>query len=252
MQRKLGCRPAERRVGQPRLSSLRMMARSAPVRLLRNHINPAPLMLGNDKVGNCTSVGLAKHIRATAAVAGFQVDIVPENAISFYSRSTGYVPSRPETDQGGVEVDVLACASRIGYDVPHQRFYPLWGSSEPEDLNVLRLIVAGFGAAYVGVQLAQADQMSGIWDTITPGNQQPGSWGGHCLLVWEYTGTADDDLVTVLTWGIRQKCTWRWLRSRLMEVHGVIWPQLVLPGGLYPTGDDLEKLRAENAAFLGN
>lgn len=251
MQRKLGCRPAERRAGQPRLSGLRMMARKAPARLVRGHIDPAPLLLGNDRVGDCTSVGLGNHIRATAALAGFQVAVTEQDALHFYSLSTGYDPARPVTDQGGVEVDVLACAGRAGYALTTQTFYPLWGTAEEGDFNTLRLIVAGLGAAYVGVQLALADQAPGVWDTLSPGDQRPGSWGGHCVLVWDYAGTADDDLVTLLTWGTRQKCTWRWLRSRLMEVHGVLWPQLMLPGGLYPTGDDLEKLRAENAAFLG-
>lgn len=166
MQRKLGCRPAERRAGQPRLSGLRMMARKAPARLVRDHVDPAPLLLGNDRVGDCTSVGLANHIRATAALAGFQVAVTEQDALRFYSLSTGYDPSRPVTDQGGMEVDVLACAGRTGYGLATQTFYPLWGTAEEGDFNTLRLIVAGLGAAYVGVQLALADQAPGVWDTL--------------------------------------------------------------------------------------
>ncbi|MFS3135847.1 hypothetical protein ACLRDC_10780 [Gluconacetobacter sacchari] len=52
-----------------------MTARRAPERLVRAAIDPAPLMLGNDRLGNCTAAGLGNHIRATAALAGYQVAV---------------------------------------------------------------------------------------------------------------------------------------------------------------------------------
>jgi hypothetical protein len=249
--RRLGCLPARTRPGQPRLAGLRMMARQAPACLARAGIDPAPLMLGNDVLGDCTSAGIGNHLRATAALAGFQVAVGVAEAEAFYARSTGYVPGDPATDQGGVEVDVLTCAARDGYALAGSTFYPLWGSADPGDLNGLRLIMAGLGAAYLGVQLARSDQTEGgVWDTTTPGDQTPGSWGGHCLLAWAYDGVEDGDLVTLLTWGGTQRCTWRWLRSRLMEVHGLAWRQLMPAGGLAPDGQDWDALVAANAAYL--
>ncbi|OUI98367.1 hypothetical protein [Acetobacter cibinongensis] len=248
--RKLGCKPAETRNNQPYLSGLRMMARKAPARLVRDHIDPAPLMLANDQIGDCTSVGIANHLRATASLAGYQIDVSTGNAVRFYSESTGYTPVNAESDQGGVEVDVLGIAGRDGYHLDHGTYYPLWGTVDPQDRNALALVVAGMGCAYLGVQLAAADQAPGVWDTDRTGDNTPGSWGGHCLLLWDYTGLGDNDLVTLLTWGTQQKATWRWLHSRIMEAHGIIWPQMVLPSGFYPTGPDLERLRVDNAAFL--
>lgn len=248
--RKLGCKPAETRNNQPYLSGLRMMARKAPTRLVRDHIDPAPLMLANDQIGDCTSVGLANHLRATASLAGYQIDVSTGDAVRFYSESTGYRPANAESDQGGVEVDVLGIAGRDGYHLDHGTYYPLWGTVDPQDRKALALVVAGMGCAYLGVQLAAADQAPGVWDTDRTGDNTPGSWGGHCLLLWDYTGLGDNDLVTLLTWGVRQKATWRWLHSRIMEAHGIIWPQMVLPSGFYPIGPDLDLLRADNAAFL--
>ncbi|CAM3041818.1 hypothetical protein AA15237_1528 [Komagataeibacter xylinus NBRC 15237] len=75
MLRKLGCRPAERRARQPMLTTMRgFMARRAPQHLNRDGIDPAPLMLGNDVLGDCTAAGIGNHIRATAALAGYQVE----------------------------------------------------------------------------------------------------------------------------------------------------------------------------------
>ncbi|WP_231854161.1 hypothetical protein [Gluconacetobacter diazotrophicus] len=251
MARRLGCLPARARPGQPRLSSLRMMARTAPPTLRRESIDPAPLMLGNDVLGDCTSAGIGNHLRATAALAGFQVAVETADAEAFYAASTGYVPGDPSTDRGGVEVDVLTVAGRDGYALADATFYPLWGSAAPDDLNGLRNIMAGLGAAYLGVQLALADQPEdGVWDTTTPGDQTPGSWGGHCLLAWAYDGTADDSRVSLLTWGGMRHATWRWVRSRIMECHGLAWRQLMPAGGLAPDGEDWDALVAANAAYL--
>ncbi|CAP57495.1 hypothetical protein [Gluconacetobacter diazotrophicus] len=249
--RKLGCLPAATRPGQPVLTGLRMMARQSPPRLIRDHIDPAPLMLGNDVLGDCTAAGIGNHIRATAALAGYQVAVRAEDAEAFYTASTGYVPGDPSTDQGGVEVDVLTHAARNGYALADQTLYPVWGSADPEDLNGLRNIMAGLGAAYLGVQLALADQPEdGVWDTTTPGDQTPGSWGGHCLLAWAYDGTAEDSLVSLLTWGGIRKATWRWVRSRIMECHGLAWRQLMPAGGLAPAGEDWDALVGANRDYL--
>ncbi|MCE2579618.1 hypothetical protein LDL36_14165 [Komagataeibacter sp. FNDCR1] len=259
--RKLGCRPAEHRPGQPMLSAMRgFCARKAPPRLIRDHIDPAPLMLGNDVIGDCTSAGLGNHARATAALAGFQVDVTTAQAEAFYSLSTGYVPGNPDTDNGGVEVDVLTTAMRDGYAATNQTLFPLWGSADPGDLNGIRNITAGLSAAYLGVQLAQSDMwededgnLAPVWDTQTPvghGDTTPGSAGGHCLLLWDYTGTADTDFVTLLTWGSKQKATWRWVRSRIMEAHGLAWMQLLSASGLAPTSQEREALLVANNAYL--
>ncbi|GBQ72536.1 hypothetical protein AA103196_3089 [Ameyamaea chiangmaiensis NBRC 103196] len=247
----LGALPAQVRPGQPRLApSLRMMARQAPPRLLRDHIDPAPLMLGNDTLGDCTSAGLGNHIRATAALGGFQVGVRTADAIQFYERSTGYTPADPSTDQGGIESDVLTYASRNGYALENETLFPIWGTAEPDDFNGMRNIMASMGAAYLGVQLAIADQGDGVLDTTTPGDQTPGSWGGHCLLAWGYTGTADTDLVSLLTWGTIRQATWRWVRSRIMECHGVAWRQLVPASGMTLMGGDWGALVEANREYL--
>ncbi|MBX0346576.1 hypothetical protein K2X14_17300, partial [Acetobacter sp. TBRC 12305] len=106
--RALGCLPAKVLPRQPRLGGLNMMARQAPARLDRSHIDPGPLMFGNDTLGDCTAAGLLNHARAVAALGGYQIEADTGDAIRFYAESTGYVPGQPRTDQGGVEVDVLA------------------------------------------------------------------------------------------------------------------------------------------------
>lgn len=257
--RKLGCRPAVVLPSQPRLDGLRMMARKAPSVLDRSHINPAPLLLGNDQIGDCTSVGLANALRATAALGGFQIGVDDDSAIQFYAESTGYRPGCPETDQGGIEVEVLSFAAGVGYQLEAGAYYPLWGTTDAQDRNALALIMASLGTVYLGVLLSQSDMnqieaTNGACvleaDNGAYGDTTPGSAGGHCLLGWSYSGLSDSDTVDLLTWGAIQKVTWGWLRSRIMEAHGLVWPQLKLANGLYPTGPDIDALKAQNAEFL--
>jgi|GEM_PF-1237056 len=247
---RLGALPAVVRETQPRLSSLRMMTRAAPPVVSRAGVDPGALMLGNDVLGDCTAAGLGNHIRATAALAGYQVEVRDLDAIRFYAQSTGYVVGKPSTDQGGVESDVLAYVARNGFALRQQVLYPVWGTVDAGDMNGVRTVMASIGPAYLGVNLALADQQDGVWDTTTPGDQTPGSWGGHCLLGWAYDGTGDEDLVSLITWGGVRQATWRWMRSRIMECHGIAWRQLMPAGGLM-SGEDWDALLAANAASLG-
>lgn len=249
---KFGCLPAKTLPRQPVLTNTRMMARLPPTRLDRSNINPAPLMLGNNIVGDCTSAGLGNAIRAISALGGYQTDVTDDNALMFYEESAGY-RGTPQTDNGAVETKVLAYALRHGYPTETGTYYPLWGSTDTGRSSVA-LLMASLGVAYLGVRLATTDidnvARYGADAVLTLDNGMPGSAGGHCLLAWDYTGLCGDDTVTLLTWGMCIKATWSWLDSRIMEAHGLIFPQLTAPTGLYPTGDDLAEIKQANRRFL--
>ncbi|WP_256889212.1 hypothetical protein [Acidomonas methanolica] len=251
----LGARPAVLRPRQPRLDHLPMMTRAAPAVLRRDEIDPAPIMADNDRIGDCTAAGLANAVRAVSALNGFQTPVTTQEVVAFYSASTGYRAADPASDRGGVETDVLAHAALHGYALEAQTLYPLWGTIEPGHFNSLRLAASALGVVYLGVELAIADQagLGGIWDTETPdslGDRTPGSWGGHCLLLWAYDGTGDEDTVTLLTWGTTQRATWRWLRSRMTEAHGLLWPQLASPAPSFLSVTDIALIRSANTTFL--
>jgi hypothetical protein len=171
--------------------------------------------------------------------------------VALYSASTGYVPGDPSTDQGGVELDVLGYQASHGFDTGDQA--PLVGAFatfDPRDRATFASTMALLGPVYLGVNLASADlDTSVVWDTATPGDQTPGSWGGHCLLAWDYTGLGDTDTVRLATWGTLQPCTWRWLADRCEEAHVLIWRQLMKANALNFAGLDYDGLRATNLAW---
>ena len=249
---KLGCLPAKTLPRQPMLTGAHMMASLPPARLIRDHIDPSPRMLGNDAVSDCTSAGIGNALRATSALGGYQTDVTDDNALMFYEESAGY-RGTPETDNGSVETEVLSYALRNGYLTESGTFYPLWGSTDT-GRNSVALLMATLGVAYLGVSLSTTDMdnvaRSGADTVLRLDNGIPGSAGGHCLLAWDYTGLSDADTVTLLTWGMKIRATWSWLDSRIMEAHGLLFPQLTAPTGLYPTGDDLAEIKKANRRFL--
>lgn len=244
-------RPIPARV--PTFRDHAIAAIQAPARLMRDHIVYAPQMDDNDTLSDCTAAGLANLARGEAALAGWQLTIPTADVLKFYSQSTGYVPGQPATDQGGVMVDVLTSQQRQGFDIGQLApFVGLWGNLAVDDLNLVRVVMSRLGIAYVGIDLALADQTSGIWDIDSPASQgdpTPGSWGGHCVCFWDYTGTADTDIVRIVTWGGLQSATWRWVRSRMVEVYGLYHPQFANAAGQNFAGIDEQKLAADNSAF---
>jgi hypothetical protein len=233
-----------------------LASKPPPPKLLRDQVAYpfAPQMDANDQIGDCTAVGVANYARGVAALNGFGLPIPTDAVVGLYSASCGYVPGDPSTDQGGVELNVLAYQLQSGF--PYGGQAPLVGdfaTFDPTDRALFATTMANLGLVYMGVNLSVSDQASQTWDTNPPasaGDPTPGSWGGHCLLAWAYTGLADDDLVTLVTWGcLDYKATWRWVRARCEEAHAIIFPDLQQTNRLNFAGLDLPRMRAEGLAF---
>ena len=242
----------------PSLRGHRMASAPAPTRLDRSSVPFQPALDDNDVLGDCTAVGIANAARGQAALYGYELAIPTARVVSFYAASTGYDPTAPlvngenPTDRGGVEVEVLAYQATHGLRTGADLLVADWGMGETGDLNALRSVAAASTLPYLGVNLALADQQAPIWDTVTPaayGDPTPGSWGAHCLALWDYEGTDDLSLVRLATWGTLRQATWRWVRSRLEEWHALWFRQIVAARALAGSGIDMERLRAEQLAF---
>jgi hypothetical protein len=227
-----------------------------PPVLDRGRFQFQPGMDDNDQIGDCTAAGYANGARAAAALSGYGIEITVPQAVDFYSQCSGYNPKTPlvdgenPTDTGAVLADVLTVQAKGGFAATNQMLVADFATVEPADLNAIRAITARTGMLYCGVDLALADQApAAFWDINTPaaaGDPAPGSWGGHCLGLWDWTGTRDTDLVRLATWGTFQTATWRWVKSRLVEAHAVMWRDL---GSAIP-GLDYDRLKADLASFL--
>jgi hypothetical protein len=239
----------------PQLSFHALAKSSAPPSLDRSALAFNPQMFGNDGIGDCSSAGIANALLAGAALHNYGLAITTDDVIRFYSGSCGYNPSNPSTDRGGVLANVLTWQAQNGFAAAaiQDQFVGDFANIDVGDLNALRNVAAACGAVYLGVDLAVADQVpiNGVWDTDTPadaGDPTPGSWGGHCIDLWDYDGVSDTSLCRLATWGTLHPATWRWVRSRLAEAHMIMWRQI---GGAID-GFDYDRLKADAQSFIAS
>jgi hypothetical protein len=206
---------------------------------------PSYEMHANDEIGDCTIVGLSSCIRTWShASSGVIADVSTDVVRATYSAWTGYDPSRPETDQGAIETDVLARFRDEGIG-GHK--IEAWADCSDRITDSISLT----GCAYLGLALPIAAQSQSRWD-IDPvqalnGQWAPGSWGGHCVVAVGYT----QSIVRLATWGRIVECSWLWLSTYMDEAYALISPEWLRSDGLAVSGFDVATLKADIAALRG-
>lgn len=248
---------AEALARAPSVASHRLAAMPAPPRLRRDTVPFTPGLYDNDTLPDCTAAGLANVARAFGTLNGAEPVVDPDSVPRFYAACAGVNDTYEDmaASGGAVMLDVLRRQLTAGFDVGQQT--PLVADFVTLDIGnrqQLATAMVRLGALYCGCELAVADQagIGKVWDTGTPasaGDPQPGSWGGHCLIAWAYSGLEDSDYVVLGTWGAWQAATWAWLQSRLAEAHGLAWRQLMPAGGPAWYGLDYDRLRADGEAW---
>jgi len=139
-------------------------------------------MLLNDQLGDCTIAGVAHAIMVWSLNAvGAPVHFTDEDVLDYYEKWDGYVPDDPDTDQGGVELDVLNNWRKNGF-VGHQ----LAMHAEVNTKKRAEIVQAMWlcGGLYSGLALPITAQKQNTWhvDPDAGADGEPGSWGGHCLV----------------------------------------------------------------------
>lgn len=153
--------------------------------------------LGNTKLGDCTSAGPCHYVEAVTNAAGSPVVLSEDDAVGFYSQSTGYVVGDSSTDQGGDIPTVLESWRMKGIGGKHQ-IAGWFDVSLDEDPRVLRWLVYTFGGLIAGACLPDPwlnVPGSGFrWDVAAP---DPNN--GHCYPLLGAVGTD----FPVISWGLR-------------------------------------------------
>ena len=194
----------------------------------RSHIPFTPGLYDNDWAPNCTAVALANAARgASWSAAGCDLVVDPAKPLAFYAECVNVPDEKPAilATDGAVGLAVLGQADRLGFDIGPQSLVPAWRRCRVGDRFAMADAIDS-QALYLGVGLALADQAYTTWDTATPGDQTCGSWGGHMVFGWDYTGLGDTDIVRIGTWGGWQKVTWRWVDARAREIYAITFRQI--------------------------
>jgi hypothetical protein len=152
----------------------------------------------------CTCAAVGHMIQAWTSQTTGQAIIPDADIVGLYERACGYDPSDPDSDQGGVEIDVLNYWRRNGVDGHGLDAFAAVSRRHHADVKDAVWL---FGGAYIGVALPLSAQSQQVWD-VPPGGAagggEPGSWGGHAVPVIAY----DAGGLTCITWGALKRMTW--------------------------------------------
>jgi hypothetical protein len=197
-------------------------------------------MLRNDELGDCTIAGvLHMQLCWNDNVGRTTFAVTDAEALEFYEQVCGYNPKDPNSDQGGIELDVLNFWQSKGI-AGHK--ITAFATVDRQRHDLVKLAIDWFGGIYIGVSLPLAAQNQKIWHPTKGPNAEPGSWGGHAIPIVAYDRTH----LTCVTWGSLQKMTWGWFAEYCDEAYCAISEQDWLDAtGKTPQGLDLVTLTSD-------
>jgi hypothetical protein len=198
-------------------------------------------MDGNDTLGDCTAAGAA-HVETALSGFGQGTAVVPALAdvIKFYSGSTGYVPGKPNTDQGGDMATVLKYWNQTGL-AGHK--IAAFFAVDPADFDEMRAALYLFGNLYIGFNATQGFERAFDNGTVFDVVKRDRILGGHCVAIHEIIKGGN---IKGSTWGGFFEMTPAAWTKWVDEPYAVV-SQEWINNNATPEGLDVN---AANAAYL--
>jgi hypothetical protein len=203
-------------------------------------------MMLNDNLGDCTIAACGHAIQVWTVNLGSQVTIPDSDILKAYEDWDGYNPSDPNTDQGGVEIDVLNSWRKQGLSAHTLLAY---ADPDPGDIVHVKQAINLFGGVYIGIGLPLTAQNQDIWDVVKMNwfkklfrrsdPSEPNSWGGHAVFVPAYNSTGP----ICITWGQLKQMTWAFWQKYCDESHALLSPDWISTKS--PSGFDLATLQTD-------
>lgn len=195
--------------------------------------------LANSDYGDCTIAG-AMHLQQAVSFTtyGNASVFTSGDAIRYYQAWNGFVPGHPDTDNGGIESEVLDKWLKHGLKGHH---IVSFGYLDPKDTASVKHFCAALGGLYIGAELPNSCMKQDIWDVA---ENDGGIAGGHCVYVYGY----DEEHVLFVSWGQSMKMTWDFWNAYVDECWGVLAAAHVKDG--YAGNVDVVTLQADAARHL--
>ena len=212
-------------------------------------------MLGNNKVGNCVQAGVLHLILQHMCYV--QAPIAPspptdEEAIAFYSGSTGFVPGNPLTDNGsyvlgpsGVMEYWLNKGVMCGGVLNKPTAFLAISHTDPVEWQQA---ISTFSNMLTGIQIpksiVEAEDVPYLWEDYTGP-----SAGGHEILLVGYQKTASTVLYNLVSWGQIYQATQEFLMRVIDEAVTVLNPAFINKDGVNPAGIPFAALQTTMTTF---
>lgn len=209
-------------------------------------------MYGNDSWGDCVIAAMA-HIQNQAQflTTGKFTDYTIDEILSMYSAIGGYVrsdgPGGP-SDQGCDLLTALKYWKTTGFLGNKILAYM---EVDPQNAVQVEQAIAQFGSLFIGVNLPAAVQQLSSWPAPptlaqnSTGDWTPGSWGGHCVPLMDYT----PGIQICVSWGGKLSEADPFFTTYCDEAWVVLFPGWIAANGKSPSGLNLAQLQADIAAL---
>jgi hypothetical protein len=198
-------------------------------------------MMLNDKLGDCTIAGCGHAIQVWGHALQKEHTVTDAQILSKYELWDGYKPSDPNTDQGGIELDVLTKWKNSAF---YGHKLDGFAAVNVKNAHEVQQAINLFGGLYIGISLPATAQNQVIWDVTDPslqGNAAPGSWGGHCVYVTGYDNTG----IYCITWGENLKMTLAFWNAYVDEAYALLGQDFINSKGVSASGFNLSQLKAD-------
>src|ERR1035441_1811578 len=196
-------------------------------------------MMLNDKLGDCTIAGCGHAIQVWSHALGKESTVTDANVLAKYELWDGYNPKDPNSDQGGIELNVLT-------DWKNSAFYghklDAFVAVNVANSHQVQQAIYLFGGVYIGIALPITAQNQLVWDVVRDngsGDSEPGSWGGHCVYVPGYDNTG----IECITWGANQKMTPAFWAKYVDEAYALLGQDFINAKGISASGFNLTQLK---------
>jgi hypothetical protein len=206
-------------------------------------------MLGNDQLGDCVCAG-ALHGQQLIDKAGKGVDtgFTTQDAISMYEVVGGYVPGRPNTDQGAELIDGLKYWAQ-GLGSSRSFKADAYAQFDIKDTDLLKQLINDFGVVYLALEVPESAMTQ--FDAGQPWTVVKRSpiEGGHCVPGVDY----DENYLYVVTWASVQAVSWDFVAKYFDEGWAVTSADLVkAAGGSIATGIDTDTANSDWQSLTGD
>lgn len=266
---KLGKLAAVHPLGVPKLRDFTKALAPAPSVWSTPNLMTSLGMMLNSTYGDCAIAGPGHQVQYWTSKAGKQYIIPDPDILSAYCAVGGYIPGNPNTDNGCVLVDVMDYWQTKGIGghqiggwaslTPpptvavhtsfwHQMFGDYFtkhkvGDNDDAWVVDMKNALYYFEGAVIGLQLPTKLQEytdQDVWDFVPDGSAetQPGSWGGHCVVL---IPSYDETYCNVISWGKVYQISWRFLAAYMDEARVAISKD-ILSGDKSPQGLDYQSL----------
>lgn len=182
-------------------------------------------MYDNDKLGDCTCAAVGHQEQVwTSWKTPYYLPTTAEVDNLYWETgdpaSTTGTAGGP-TDTGRVETDILNFWRTKGFGLQQHKI-AAYAQANVKNATQVKQSVWLFGGLYIGLALPLSAQGQNYWTVTNSGaDSQPGSWGGHAVIITAYTST----YLVAITWGMRMKMSWGFWNKYVDEAYAILSPE---------------------------